>query len=307
MTSGPIEFGRPTPWIFELAAALENEPVAEMYRDAGTVSRSLSGVVDLFDLPAVCVPIDPTLEAQAAGCGVDDDQVGGADCAVDGIVETVADAFDVDIAGITERGRVPAMLDATERLAETCDAAILGGVTGPASLTEHLLAEPSEASADVREETAFTAGELAVELAGAYLDAGADGVAVLEPAGVTGQNYVEAAQPILNVSSHYEAGSVLVTERAQVSDIRTAGELGFDCLTGAVAEPCEAIDAAEAAGVDLGVGVPRESFRAGPGDVRSFCQGLPEGVLLSSEWTVPKEAAPEAVRELASASTAHSE
>lgn len=138
MTSSTVEFTRSTPWLFELAAKLENEQVEDLYRDAGTIARSLTGVANLFGLPAVCVPIDTMLEAEAVGCGIDQDTFGTDVGEVDGIIETVDDAFDVDITGIVEGGRVPTMLDAAERLAETCDATVLGGVTGPGLLTKHL-------------------------------------------------------------------------------------------------------------------------------------------------------------------------
>lgn len=288
--------GRPIPWLFELAAELEGESTDDLYSDAGALSRSLAGAADLFDLSAVCVSFDTTLEAEAVGCSVEDRAVTG------GVIETVDDAFDVDIGAVTVEGRVPTFVDAAERLTEMTDAAVLGGVTGPALLAEHLLADPEAADTELREEAMFTAGELAVELTNAYLDAGADGVAVLEPAGLDAPLYRDAAEPIANVLGHYEGSGVVVTEQVSADDIRTAEKVGFAAITGGVDDTfdsaADALAVADDAGIDLGVGIPQDAFTDGPDAVADARDDVPVGAVLSSEWTVPSETAPEAVHEL---------
>ncbi|MFB6097033.1 MAG: uroporphyrinogen decarboxylase family protein [Haloferacaceae archaeon] len=287
--------GRPVPWLFELAAELEGESVDDLHSDAGAVARSLSGAAELFDLPAVCVSFDTTLEAEAVGCAVEDGAVTG------GVIETVDDAFDVDVGGVTVEGRIPTVVDAVDRLVGTTDAAVLGGVTGPALLAEHLLADPDDADLELREEAMFTAGELAVELANDYLDAGADGVAVLEPTGLDAPLYRDAAEPVANVLDHFEGTGVVVTEQVSAEDVRTAAETGFDAITGGVDafETVEdALEVADDAGVELGVGVSRAAFADGPEAVAAAREDAPAGTVLSSEWTVPEGTAPEAVHEL---------
>ena len=292
-----LQGGRPLPWLFELAAVLENESVADLYADAGAIARSLSGAVDLFDLPAVSVSFDTSPEAEAVGCEVD--AAGDRPTVSEGYVETVDDAFDVPIGEAATSGRVPTFVEATERLAATVgDADVLGGVTGPARLTDHLLAEPAEAPEAVVEEAMFTAADVGVEVANAHLDAGADGIAVLEPDGIDREFYADAATALSNVLDHYEARGVLVTERVAPDEIASAGEVGFDAVTGRVEDPAAAAEAAAEAGVALGVGVPRRTFAEGPDAVEEFLAELPGDAAASSEWTVPAETRPEAVHAL---------
>lgn len=293
-----MNFERPTVWLSVLAAELEDESVEGLSQDAGTVSRALSGAADLFDLPAVCTSFDTTLEAQALGCEITERRDRKTAHNASGIVSTVDDAFHIDIGTIADSGRIPVMLDATERLHNTCDGAVLAGITGPALLGDALLADPEDASAAVREEVAFTAGELGAELASAYLEAGADGVGLLEPTGLETPLYHEATEPIVNTLDHYEAGGAVITSQASDSDIETAGELGFDLITGAVDNPEAALDTAADANIQLGVGVPQERLASGAADVAAFCESLPAGTLLSSEWTVPSGTDPEAIQEV---------
>lgn len=293
-----MNFERPAVWLSVLAAELEDESVEDLSQDAGTVTRALSGAADLFGLPAVCTSFDTTLEAEAVGCEISErrDRKTGPNSS--GIVSTVDDAFGIDIGTIAESGRIPVMLDATERLNNTTDAVVLAGITGPALLGDYLLANPEDASPAVREEVAFTAGELGAELASAYLEAGADGVGLLEPTGLETPLYHEATEPIVNTLDHYEANGAVITSQASEADIETAGELGFDLITGVVDNPVEALDTAADADVQLGVGIPRDTFASGAAAVAAFRESLPSGTLLSSEWTVPSGTNPEAIHEL---------
>lgn len=283
------------PWVGAYAAGLEGESVGAFRTDAGARARSLSTAADLFGLPAVATTLDPTVAAEAAGCTVDP-----AAGTVAGVVETVEEALDVDVDAVAERGRVPAVLDATERLVATLDGtSVLGGVPGPAWLADALLARP-DVEPEVAEEVAFVAEDVAIALANAALDRGADGVVVLEPDGPDDPDaFREAAVPLLNVVDHFEATAVLVGRAVDPGAVALAGDLGFDAVTGRVADPADALVAAEDAGVVLGVGVPGERLRVGPDAVDAFVADLPEGALLSTEWAVPVGAAADAVHRLA--------
>lgn len=296
-TEAVLDDERPIPWLFECAAAIEGEPVVDLYTDPGVIARSLSGAVDLFGLPAVSVSFDTTLEAEAAGCTVD--ASGEAPRVTGGCIDSIDDAFEVPIDDIADRGRVPTFLDATERLqASVDDAVVCGGITGPNRLTDHLLADPAAAAPDLEEEALFTAGDVGAELASAYLDAGADAIAVLEPDGVDREFYADPATAITNVLDHYEAPGVLVTGEVTPVEIERAADIGFDLVTGRVDDPADAIEAATGAGIALGIGVPRDRFASGPDAVESFADELPAGVRPSSEWTVPSDTAPEALHGL---------
>ncbi len=53
----------PLIWVYELAAKLSSIDVEEMESHENILYDSLHSVVDLFDLPALCVSFDTTLES----------------------------------------------------------------------------------------------------------------------------------------------------------------------------------------------------------------------------------------------------
>lgn len=284
---------RPLPWLWEAAARIAGEDPDAMGADAGVVARSLVLVAELFDLAGVCTSFDAEREAEAVGCSVTADGVAG-------VVDGPDDALAVDVAGIVDAGRVPVALDATERLASTLEVDVIAGLTGPATLTAQLLVEPvADAGVETVEETLFTATDACVELANAHLDRGADGVALLEPAGAGDvPGYGDVVSSVANVVGHYEAGSVVVAERADAETIASAGAAGLEFVTGGVEDPATAIATAADAGVTLGVGLPRATLAAGPEAVAEVTAGLPDGTLVSTAWTVPRTVAPETVHRL---------
>lgn len=287
----------PLPWVWGLAARINGQNPETMLADPGVLARSLGIAADLFDLPAVCTSFDTTLEAEAAGCPVQAD--GGRTGRVGGLVETVDDAIEFEITGVTERGRIPVVLDAADRLVATHPGtSVLGGLTGPGRLTRSLLVD-GEADDSVVEETAFAASDVAISMANGYLDQGADGIAVLEPEGVAPADwYLDAITPLINVIEHYGATGVLVQRTVGIDDVALAADLGFHAITGRVDDPVAAIDAANEADIVLGVGVPSERFNGGPEAVDELLAELPGKALLSSEWEVPAETEAETVLRL---------
>lgn len=292
--------GPPLPWLFGLAGRIEGEERGSLLSDAGALSRSLSTAADLFGLPAVSTSFDTTLEAEAAGADVD---LGGErPRVVGGCVASVDDALDIDVAGATERGRVPAVLDTTDRLVPTLDGtSVLGGITGPRRLADSLLVGGADDDVpdDLGYEAALVAGDLAIELANAYLERGADGIAVLEPDGVEDSDrYRDAMVPLANVIDHFGGTGVVVQRTVEADDVALAADLGFDAITGRADDPASVADAADGAGVTVGIGVPRERFVDGPEAVVAYVADLPPDVLLSSEWEVPMATDPETIHGL---------
>ena len=261
----------PLPWLSGLAARFAGEDPDAMATDPGVLARSLGNAVDLFGLPAVAVSLDPTVAASAM--------------AATGSVGSPDDAVAVDVDAVTTGGTVPTLLEATERLAATTSASVLGAVPGPATLAAQLLADGVDDPATV-EEAEFTAGEAATELADAFLSRGADGIALLEPAGLdTETPYAEAVTPVRNVTDHYEAVVVLLAARLETEAIERAGAARLDAVTGGVEDVEVALAAADEAGVVLGVGIPDDRFL--DGTAAEFADSLPAGTLTSSCLAVP--------------------
>lgn len=282
------------PWVGAYAAGLEGESVGAFRTDAGARARSLSTAADLFGLPAVATTLDATVAAEATGCAVDP-----AAGTVEGVVGTMDDALHLDPDGVTGRGRVPAILDATERLVAGLDStSVLAGVPAPAWLAGGLLAgdDVDDAAA---EEAAFVAEDVAIAMANASLDRDADGVVVLAPDGVGDpERFREGVVPLLNVVDHFDGTGVLASRAVDEATIEVAGAAGFDAVTGEVDDAGAARAVAEEAGVVLGVGAPDDRLLAGPDAVASFRDGLPAGVLPSTAWAVPEGTPPEAVHRL---------
>ena len=293
----------PLPWVYRLAGGLESVDPADLPGDAGALSRSLSTAADLFGLPAVCPSFDPAITAEAAGCEVARDADGadedGTLRVTAGPVESVDDAFDLDVDAAVEGGRMPAALDATERLTATLSrTSVLGGVAGPSTLADALLAV-EDADPDLRFETTLTAGDVGVALANAFFDRDADGMVVLEPDGISaaGDGYRDAVVPLVNVIDHYDATAVLAQRSVAAADVELAADLGFDAITGRVDD--EGVhDAADGADVALGVGVPAARFREGPDAVESFVDDHPPDTFFATEWEGPAEIEPEALHRL---------
>lgn len=285
-----FDTGRPVPWLSEVAAEFADEPVEGLDNDPGVIARSLESAVDLFALPAITVSFDTTVAAEAVGCSLTEE-------GINGTIETVDDAFEVDIGAATASDRVQTRLDATKRLEDTCDAEVLGGVTGPALLAEQLLKGDS-ISTETREEAVFTAGEICVELTNAYLNAGADGVAILEPNGLEAPLYQEAIEPVVNTLGHYQSEGVVITDTLTQQDVRTAGSTGFNAITGGVQDPVKIKKTAQENGIQFGLGVPRERFKNGPEAIIDFRKNAPSDVSLSSQWTIPSGVSPETIHEL---------
>jgi len=297
----------PLPWVYRLAADLEGEDRADLPGDAGALSRSLSTAADLFGLPAVCPSFDPAITAEAAGCAVADDEEGGTLRVTDGPVESVDDAFDLDVDGAVEGGRMPAALDATERLTATLDGtSVLGGIAGPGTLADALLSV-DDPDPDLHFEATLTAGDVGVALANAFFDRGADGIVVLEPDGVGGDTggggggtdeeaYRDAVVPLSNVIDHYDATAILAQRSVGAADVELAADLGFDAITGRAGD--DAVDAAADAGIALGVGVPADLLLDGPDAVDSFVDDHPSDTFFATEWEVPAGVEPEALHQL---------
>jgi hypothetical protein len=282
-SSQPIEryldgtSGKPLPWLYWLAAEVESVPPDEFDADPDTLERTLRSAADLFDLPALTIPFDSTVLAEAMGCEIEWSADGPA--VSSGCVATVDDAFDLPIEAVADDGRVPTTVEAVSRLTETVsERAVVAVVPGPSHLTT-LLTEPDPPS-EVATETRWSAGDAVVEAARSYLDAGADALAVLEPAGVD-PALADVLDPVRNVVEYYGARSILATRTLEATAVETADDVGFDAITGRPASD----DGEPGGSIAVGYGEPIEAIL--DGRARS---DPPEGYdFLTCQWELPRE------------------
>lgn len=278
-------------WINAIAAEIEGKSINALRSDAGTLTQALSTAATLFDLPAITTTFDSTLEISAIGNETSSDGLS------EGIVTTIDDALAVPTDAIAEQGRIPAHLEATDRLVGTLDdTSVLGGITGPSHLRTSLL-RPGVDDEAVIEETTYLASDIAVALTNAFLSRDADGITLVEPDGIGDPDrFIDATRPILNVVDHFDATTILAQNRVQPSTVATAGMAGFDAVTGLVPEFEPTLAAADRHQITLGVGIPDHRFVDDAVD--DFFANIPGDPLLSSQLTIPKQTSPETIHRL---------
>ena len=281
----------PLIWLYEFAAKLSSFDVAEMESNENSLYESLHNAADLFDLPALCVSFDTTLETTAMGYLPAHET---------GHIHTMEDALDIDIDSILTGGRVPQVLSVTSRLKESLDCAIIGGISSPEVISNSLLSPSSKNNDSIREEVLFSVEEALSQLANSYLESGADGIALLDPNGLSISDplYVQTLSPLPNIIAHYEAFGALITRETSPTQIKVAADLGFNLITGSTQSPEESIKSAQDSGIYFGLGIPSSLFSLENDSVKIFIDSIPHNTLLSSEWTIPVQTPPEILHDL---------
>ncbi len=277
--SRAIAGDRPLVWCYEYGAALAGEDPAALPTDAGALARSLTACVDVFGVPAVAPTFDPTLEADAIREALPVDSI-----------ETADDAFAVAVEDVLGDSRIETALDATDRLgAELDDASVVGSLTGPRTILESL---PASEDPDILEETSFLVEDVLVALANAYLERGAAGLLIQEPAGPSdGAGSGEALTPVANVAGHYDAVSLLLVDDATERDVELAADVGIDALA-ANEDVEDRLEGTVPADLDLGKALAPEQLGEGSS------VGAPHGAFLTTHGPVPRDVDPEIIHAL---------
>jgi len=281
----------PLIWVYELAAKLSSIDVEEMESHENILYDSLHSVVDLFDLPALCVSFDTTLESTSMGYPPS---------AGSGYIHTMNDALDIDIDSILTGGRVPQVLSVTSRLKDSLNCAIVGGICSPEILSNVLLSPSSKNDPSIREEVFFAVGEALSLLANSYLESGADGIAILAPDGMSISDplHTQSLSSLPNILAHYEAFGAIITRETSPAQIKAAADLGFDLITGSTSSPEESIKSAQVSGIHFGLGIPSSIFSSEKESIQTFVNSFPNNTLLSSEWTISSSVSPETIHDL---------
>lgn len=273
-TSSPIF------WVYEVAAKLSSITLTEMENDTNLLYTSLSNSVDLFNLPAICTSFDTTLEAVSLGCNISQNE---------GYVNSVVDAFNIDVDSVVTNGRIPMILDVISRLSASLNCSVLGSISCPKILSNYLLSSSGNQDEDTIEELFFVIGEVLSSLTNSYLDSGADGIVLLAPDGLYPENpfYMNSLSSLSNVLSHYEASGTIVTRQTSPNDIKAAANLGFDLITGSTTSPIESLSTSIDSNISFGIGIPENLFSSDQSKLDQFINSIPPKTILSSEWTIP--------------------
>ncbi|MFW5681878.1 MAG: uroporphyrinogen decarboxylase family protein [Phycisphaeraceae bacterium] len=212
-----------TPWLPFVGChggALIDRSASAYLRSSDLIVEGLTKAIELYKPDGLPVVFDLQVEAEVLGCPLQwaDDAppsvTGHPMSLMEGEGKSLEDLPPFSL----EAGRVPMVLDATRRMRERVgdDVALYGLVTGPFTLTMHLMGndlfmamydEPEKVQA-----VGAFAAEVASNLARAYLDAGADVIAVVDPmvSQISAEHFSEFVTPHANTifDAVHEAGGL---------------------------------------------------------------------------------------------------
>jgi hypothetical protein len=203
------------PFVYGLAAKMEQLPLEDMVTEAGEYSHAVEGAFELFGYDGIVTGWDSTLEAEAFGAEVD--------WTGDYAPPQIGDTSGVGLREVEPAAspRIAAMLEATRRIVMTRgkDTAIIGTVTGPVSLV-HLLAE----GAGGVETLIPLAGNLLMKVVKGLCELRVDAVFIRED--VVGAGYRESLtarqapfaaiySTLFNLVRHYNGFPVLVVREME--------------------------------------------------------------------------------------------
>lgn len=215
------------------AARLQQLSYQQVATDATLLANALQGAQRLFGCDGLIVMVDPTIEAEACGCGVQwrDDQPVVTSHPLEGDAPA-----DIAVAGIETVGRLAVAVEAARRLEAVIgkDVALLGAVTGPVTLAGHLRGPAFLAELQGESESALRALDLAsqvtVHVAKQYLQMGIHLLVVFDPLlGRLDQarlpRVASSLRTLWNVADFFDARVLLQTEISDSS--RMEGLVGL--------------------------------------------------------------------------------
>jgi len=210
------------PYVATAAAQFMQVPVQKLFSDPTTLANSLQSCQKLFRYDGIAILLDTTLEAEACGC-----QIAWREGEPPEVISHVLERKEpqsLDVSAIEIKGRIPIVLEAAKRLAQTAgkDVALLGAVTGPITLGKHLMGDDFVAALDINTQLSQKVlelyGKVALALAKAYGELKFDAVILADRAlASTYPAHYPKVQPILktlrNLVNFYDMPLILLTGR----------------------------------------------------------------------------------------------
>lgn len=208
------------PYMATAAAQFMQVPVQKLFSDPTTLANSLQACQRLFKYDGIAVLLDTTLEAEVCGCRVEWRDKEPPLVASHILQKQKPESL--DISGIESKGRIPVVLEAAKRLAQTAgrDVAMLGVITGPITLGKHLMGDDFVPALDINtqlsQKVLELSGQIALALAKAYGELKFDAIVLADSnlASIYPVHYPKV-QPVLktlrNLVNFYDASLILLT------------------------------------------------------------------------------------------------
>ena len=219
------------PFVFGLAARIDQTPLAEMVLDPTYYANLLEGAQKLLQQDAIITNFDPNLEAEIFGCQVGQQNdydlpvvTGWSDCKLDAV-------------SIERSSRIPVMLEAIKRLVATRgkDVGIVGVVTGPVSMahniTQNAKLDINYPATDIISLTGNQLIKLTKSICEAKVDAlifREDRLAGKYPAELASQtnSYADVYTTLFNLTRFYNIASLILMRTTELVDVeKVAGKL----------------------------------------------------------------------------------
>jgi uroporphyrinogen decarboxylase len=297
------------PWVCIHAARLEQLPLQKMLSDPSLLARALQNAHELYGYDIVLNIFDPTIEAEACGCAVkwtSDRELP--------VLEDHPPIDDIDeeaIFNIRNRGRLPAVLEATKRLKINLGrtVALAGVVTGPFTLASHLtghnVLDGLHSNPERAKNRIELAGRVCLEVCKAYCELELDLVVLADsvmPQLPTG--YLPLAlsvlKPLVNVIRFYDSVPLLLAHGCTKDSLGLLMKTEVDSMV--VDGNIESESRQKIPHCIVGRTIS-SSVLKGPKDkliahIKDCLRGDWRGLFISTEWQVPYDMPPENMREI---------
>ncbi len=297
------------PWVCIHAARLEQLPVPKMLSDPVLLARALDNAQKLYGYDVVANIFDPTIEAEACGCPIK--WTGDRELPSLEAHPPIDNLSYGDISDIKNRGRLPAVLEATRRLKITLGrtVAIAGVVTGPFTLASHLkghdIADALDSDPEPAKSIVELAGKVCLEVCKSYCELEPDIIVLAEslmpklPVGYL-PLALSVLRPVVNLIRFYNSVPLLLAHGCSRDSLELLTKMEVD---GMVVDASIEADVRQklpncVVGRTISASVlegPKEPLRA---RIEDYLGGNRRGVFISTDWQVPYDAPPENIHEI---------
>jgi uroporphyrinogen-III decarboxylase len=261
------------PLLATAASQYMQTPVRTIFSDPTALANALQSCHRLFRYDGVPVLFDPTLEAEACGCTLSwregqPPQIAG------GLPAGALASLDID--EIIGGGRIPIILEAAKRLTVTLgrDAALMGVITGPATLSRQLMGDAfksaAECPSDEFRKTIDLSGEIALALLRAYGELKMDAIVLADPelASLLPDRWDDiqsVLRTLRNLAGFYDMPLILQTGDIPPDSLQAFFRLEADAF--APGNPVSDLTGQRPSGAVLGASIPPAALLGSPEDV----------------------------------------
>jgi hypothetical protein len=206
------------PFVYGLAAKLEQIPLSEITSDASYYTHALEDACELFKYDGIVNNFDATIEAEVFGCELEwlDDYV----------APRITSCRQVELRELNpeESSRIQILLETTKRtvMSKGKDVAVVGVLTGPCSLVKTLMRDKS----DGIENAILLAGSLLTKLVKSLCELRVDAVFFREDPLDSGYRdellahrkpYTDAYTTLFNLVKYYNGSPALIVKNMELS------------------------------------------------------------------------------------------